>query len=93
MTTSSFDKLSELMKERFTIDNVVPKHRSKLQETITKQLGVVDSYIEGYKNQSRQRDLSVKYHWGHNHDFGSFYLSGRMGNRHIELFQTLSTHS
>jgi 2-polyprenyl-3-methyl-5-hydroxy-6-metoxy-1,4-benzoquinol methylase len=51
------------------------------------QIGVIDAQSEGYANYEldRQRDLSVKFHWGHNHDFGTFKLEGKMGDRHISV--------
>jgi SAM-dependent methyltransferase len=30
----------------------------------------------------------VRFHWGHNHDFGTFALDGRMGDRHLWLLET-----
>lgn len=44
-----------------------------------------DFEMEGYNSPKHQRDLSVKFTWGHNHDFGEFYLSGKMGDRHVEI--------
>lgn len=41
---------------------------------------------ENFIDPAMQRDLSVRFHWGHNHDFGDgFVLSGNMRNRHIEI--------
>lgn len=55
--------------------------------SIQSKIGVIDAQTEGYsKNEiGQQRDLSLKFHWGHNHDFGSFKLDGRMGDRHINV--------
>jgi SAM-dependent methyltransferase len=39
----------------------------------------------------RQRDLSIRFTWGHNHDFGRFQLEGRMGDRHITLMRNFLT--
>lgn len=52
-------------------------------------IGRIDSGIEGYAPDEveRQRDLSVKFHWGHDHDFGDFRLSGRMGSRHLTVLR------
>lgn len=54
---------------------------------IRSRIGTVDGRSEGYTDEEmgRQRDLSVKFHWGHDHDFGGFKIKGRMGERHIEL--------
>lgn len=49
-------------------------------------IGGIDAAGEGYLDPSKQRDLSVKYHWGHNHSFGNgVELQGRMADRHIEI--------
>lgn len=32
-----------------------------------------------------QRDASVRFAWGHDHDFGTFKLDGKMKTRHIEI--------
>ena len=39
--------------------------------------------MEGFADPSRQRDMTVRFHWGHDHDFGEFQLHGNMGTRHI----------
>lgn len=51
------------------------------------KIGVVSFAGEGYQEEEleQQRDLTLKYHWGHNHDFGTFKLAGRMGDRHFDL--------
>jgi 2-polyprenyl-3-methyl-5-hydroxy-6-metoxy-1,4-benzoquinol methylase len=46
-------------------------------------LGLRDHEMEGYQDPQRQRDLSIRFHWGHDHDFGDFRLAGRMGERHL----------
>ncbi|MDQ0061674.1 class I SAM-dependent methyltransferase [Paenibacillus harenae] len=55
------------------------------KKTIMDKIDTVDFEQEGYKKEevNRQRELSVKFHWGHNHDFGEFSIAGRMSNRHI----------
>jgi 2-polyprenyl-3-methyl-5-hydroxy-6-metoxy-1,4-benzoquinol methylase len=60
---------------------------------IQSQIGKIDEQSEGYskKELDRQRDLSIKFHWGHNHDFGEFSLEGKMGDRHIELLANFTT--
>ncbi|MCB1479770.1 MAG: DUF1698 domain-containing protein [Rhodobiaceae bacterium] len=63
------------------------------KDHILSQLSTVDAEIEGYRSNELewQRDLSIKYHWGHNHDFGTFRLDGRMGDRHIDLLANFIT--
>lgn len=57
------------------------------ERSLRDRIGVIDSVSEGYvaDELDRQRDLSVKFFWGHDHDFGTFRLDGRMGNRHVQL--------
>ena len=44
---------------------------------------------ENFINPEMQRDLSMKFHWGHNHDFGDgFVLSGNMHDRHIDIISS-----
>lgn len=56
-------------------------------KSIQSRIGAINIHGEDYSADEleRQRDLSIRYHWGHNHDFGSFQLEGRMGDRHIRL--------
>jgi 2-polyprenyl-3-methyl-5-hydroxy-6-metoxy-1,4-benzoquinol methylase len=44
-----------------------------------------DPATEGFKDYKQQRDYSVRFAWGHNHNFGTFALNGEMGNRHVEI--------
>ena len=46
----------------------------------------VDLEIEGFKSAERQRDLSIKFHWGHHHKFSDdFFAFGRMAYRHLQV--------
>src|SRR5438093_1244326 len=58
---------------------------SAFEARIRAFLARTDHRVEGYRDPSRQRDLSIRFHWGHDHDFGSFALRGRMGDRHLTL--------
>lgn len=51
-------------------------------------LSLDDHAMEGYAGSERQRDLSVRFHWGHDHDFGPFALKGRMTDHHLRLITT-----
>jgi SAM-dependent methyltransferase len=59
----------------------------KFARSIQSKIGVIDAGTEGYSEDEieQQRDLSIKFHWGHNHDFGDFKLDGQMEDRHISL--------
>ncbi len=59
------------------------------KECILGRIGNIDYISEGYTEEDlpQQRDLSIKFHWGHSHDFGDFQVDGLMKNRHIELLE------
>lgn len=60
---------------------------------IYSKIGSIDYKSEGYMEDEfdKQRDLSIKFHWGHNHNFGEFYLPGMMGDRHINVLANFIT--
>lgn len=66
----------------------------RFQAHIESEIGRIDAAIEGYADDEidRQRDLSIKFHWGHNHDFGTFSVDGRMGDRHLNLMGDFMRH-
>lgn len=55
-------------------------------------LAMVDPVMEGYRDPAVQRDLSIRFHWGHDHDFGDFQVGGRMGTRHIDILSFFMDH-
>ena len=69
---------------RFTVRGLVRVDREAFRERIQAFLDTTDHEGEGFRDPFKQRDLSVRFHWGHNHDFGDFSLKGLMGNRHIK---------
>lgn len=81
-----YDKLQKQF-EIYQTSNLKGVTPQEFRIAIESRIGVVDVQAEGYSDDEleRQRDLSIKFHWGHNHDFGDFQIEGRMGNRHITL--------
>lgn len=73
--------------EQYQSQNLRGISGEELRQVLTSKIGVIDPVSEGYLPYERdsQRDLSLKFHWGHNHDFGEFQLEGRMGDRHIDV--------
>jgi SAM-dependent methyltransferase len=58
----------------------------KIAQELVAQRGTIDSEIEGYASTENQRDLTIRFHWGHDHRFSdSLGVPGMMGNRHIQL--------
>jgi SAM-dependent methyltransferase len=89
-TRATATAISALLRQRFAryrtdrLHGVTP---AAVRQVIESRLGTVDAEAEGYSplELERQRDLSIKFHWGHNHDFGEFRVEGRMLDRHIDL--------
>ncbi len=89
-------RISDELRRRFSVYQVSGLKTISPQEFsdyIHSKIGQVDYQAEGYADYEldRQRDLSIKFHWGHNHDFGDFRLEGRMGDRHINLLANFIT--
>src|SRR5439155_6969959 len=70
-------------------DHLVRGHPTQFRKNIENFLELQDNEIDGAKDPQKQRDLSRKFHWGHNHDFGTFSLKGMMGDRHVALLASL----
>jgi len=80
------ETLRTFFKANFTSVQIRGMERDEFHGTLGRLIGAVDEGKEGFLDASKQRDLSVKYHWGHNHDFGDGRVyAGRMGNRHIDI--------
>jgi SAM-dependent methyltransferase len=86
----------QLLQQKFSVfttahlKGITPEEFSR---SIQARIGTLDAQIEGYSEDEieQQRDLSIMYHWGHNHDFGDFRLDGRMGDRHFKLLTNFLT--
>jgi SAM-dependent methyltransferase len=95
MVEKTVQELREELEEKFA------RYRTSQLRSITvkeftgyihSRLGAMDPESEGYRDDEleRQRDLSIRFHWGHDHDFGDFALKGRMGTRHIDVLANLA---
>jgi 2-polyprenyl-3-methyl-5-hydroxy-6-metoxy-1,4-benzoquinol methylase len=80
--------LKQLMLQNYTVASLKGEDPDAFQAHILGLIGQRDASVEGYANAALQRDLSVQFEWGHNHDFGSFNLSGAMRDRHINVLAT-----
>ena len=97
MTLFSMEKVqaaTEELTRRFRFyqtANLVSVGAEEFADHIRGRLGHIDSESEGYAGDEieQQRDLSIKFHWGHDHDFGDFRLTGRMADRHIRMLADL----
>jgi 2-polyprenyl-3-methyl-5-hydroxy-6-metoxy-1,4-benzoquinol methylase len=80
----TIDILNQLFQANFSLKNIRNTSKEHFVSTIKMSLGTISG--EDYVDLSKQRDLSIKFHWGHNHDFGEgFSIEGRMRNRHLEI--------
>ncbi|HEX9659117.1 MAG TPA: DUF1698 domain-containing protein, partial [Rhodothermales bacterium] len=68
---------------RYRTDHLVGLDAVAFESEIRRFLTLDDFQMEGQQNPVGQRDLTRAFHWGHDHDFGSFRLEGRMGTRHL----------
>ncbi len=76
------------MRSEFTVDQLVNVSREDFEQTLRDFQQLDDYAMEGYAGPTAQRDLSVRFRWGHNHDFGTFAIEGEMQNRHLWLLST-----
>lgn len=76
--------LQDLMR-RYRTDHLVDVEPADFKARIDAFIALNDADMEGYQDPDKQRDLSINFRWGHNHDFGTFQLKGLMGLHHFEL--------
>jgi 2-polyprenyl-3-methyl-5-hydroxy-6-metoxy-1,4-benzoquinol methylase len=71
--------------DRYRVDGLISMDAAAFEAAVRRYLSLTDAGMEGFGDGSTQRDLSVRFHWGHDHDFGTFRLDGLMGDRHLTL--------
>ncbi len=76
--------LQTLMR-KYQTKELVEETPDAFRARLSQFLEMVDWKMEGFSSPEKQRDLSVRFHWGHDHDFGDFSLKGRMGQRHVDI--------
>jgi len=85
-----FRKHYELLRQRFQsyrTPSLKGISSADFSRQLQSRIGTIDAGAEGFSEAEVewQRDLSVEFHWGHDHDFGDFRLEGRMQDRHLQL--------
>ena len=71
---------------QYTTENLVEGiSPENFEETLQRMIGKVEHRSLGVEPHPVHRDPSVKFTWGHTHDFGSFKLDGSMGERHNHM--------
>jgi SAM-dependent methyltransferase len=71
-------RIAELMKQ-YTTSNLFGITPEAFQEAILAQINLPD------KSFGIQREQSINFRWGHNHDFGTFRVDGYLKDRHIDI--------
>jgi SAM-dependent methyltransferase len=84
----SLDFLRSLML-RYQVKDLLKEDPKTFRTRVEAFLDLQDSEMEGFLDPALQRDLSIKFHWGHDHDFGDFSIKGRLGERHLTLIAML----
>jgi 2-polyprenyl-3-methyl-5-hydroxy-6-metoxy-1,4-benzoquinol methylase len=69
----------------YQVENLINLDRHEFEKTLHGMIGNHDPEVEGFPSAEGQRDMSVQFRWGHNHDFGTFKMQGQMGNRHLGM--------
>jgi len=73
---------------RYQLKDLVNVDEVSFKRKIDEFLQLQDYEMEGFRDPAKQRDLSIRFQWGHDHDFGNFSLKGRMRDRHLRLLAT-----
>jgi len=88
--------IADVLRERFQYfqtTNLRGIEAVEFRAHIEARIGTTDARSEGYDEAETavQRDLSTEFHWGYDHDFGDFQLTGKMRNRHIGVLANFAT--
>lgn len=85
-------QLTENLRTRFDERWRVSEPNLPIVKELQARIGEIDPRSEGYESIENQRDLSIKFTWGHNHQISDeIYLEGRMRDRHLGLLAEFCT--
>lgn len=78
---------------RYRTEHLQGTSAAEFRKSLEARIGETDFRSEGYSETELdlQRDLSVTFTWGHDHDFGDFSLRGEMRDRHLRLLANFVT--
>lgn len=89
---NSVNQKTSKLKNMFNAKWRAAPDRLAIARELMSRIGKVDFESEGYTTRENQRDLSIKFHWGHNHQISEdLIFEGRMGDRHISLIAQFLT--
>lgn len=84
-TGTELTRFLQAQMHRYQTSQLAGVSAEAFRKDIESFLRMNDPNMEEFIDPKKQRDLSIKFHWGHNHDFGDFRIEGRLQNRHIDL--------
>jgi len=80
------EKKQVLQKKFDDFVRITDEKKLTIVKELLDQVGTIDAEVEGLSTTENQRDLSIKFRWGHNHRFNDdLSISGQMTDRHIKL--------
>ena len=83
--STTLQMFSEVMRSHYQVSNLVGMNADEFRRKLESLITLQDSTMEGFMDETKQRDLSIRFHWGHDHDFGDFKIPGRLGKRHLTM--------
>jgi len=88
------DQLQELFNQSYRTNSLQGTSAEAFEAHIRGVLGKKDISSEGYDEEEleHQRALTTTFHWGHNHDFGSFKLAGRTSDHYLTVMAQFMEH-
>lgn len=88
-STKTRDRLDVLFRNAFSDKALSPDRQIRVRKYISDRIGHLDAAGEGFRSPEKQRDISIKFYWGHNHWLADdFHVKGWMQDRHIDLLTT-----
>lgn len=78
------ERLGALM-GRYRTDSLAGVSPAAFRSQIEGYMALDDGEMEGFADTSLQRDISVRFTWGHDHDFGDWSIRGMMRDRHLNI--------
>lgn len=87
----SFEPIASRMR-RYMAERLVGVSEAELISRLKALSAAEQSSFVAGADLAIQRQQSIKFAWGHDHDFGSFRLKGQMGERHIKHLAVFRDH-
>ena len=92
-TTEIASQLRAVFKRSYNVEQLKTVAADEFERYIRSLPGTRDVESEGFTEvaAAMQRDFTIQFEWGHDHDFEKFKISGKMGERHINIIAAFLT--